>query len=69
MIGLLVEFLVAMIIFGLVYWIVGMIPLPDPFKRIAIVVLVVIFCIWLIYFLLGFMGGGGISFPSPIYRR
>jgi hypothetical protein len=61
-----IEFLVALIIFGLIYWIVGQIPLPEPFKRIAMVVLVVVFCIWLIYFLLGFMGG----VPSfPIYRR
>jgi uncharacterized YccA/Bax inhibitor family protein len=71
MLGFLVEFLVALIVFGLIYWIAGMIPLPEPFKRIVMVVLVVIFCIWLIYFLLGLFGGAGLSFPSPgpVFRR
>lgn len=66
MIGLLVNFAIAVIIFGLIYWILGQIPIPEPFHRILMVVLVVIFCIWLIYFLLGLTG---ISFPMPVYRR
>lgn len=69
MIPFLIQFLIALIIFGLIYWIVGMIPLPDPFKKIAMVVLVVVFCIWLIYVLLGFLGGTGFAFPTPVYRR
>lgn len=66
MIALLVNFLVALIIFGLIYWIIGMIPIPEPFHRIAQVVLIVVFCIWLIYFLLGL---SGLTFPMPVYRR
>lgn len=64
----LVDFLVAIIIFGLLYWIVGMIPIPDPFKRIAMVVIVVVFCIWLIYFLFG-LAGAGFGFPTLVPRR
>ena len=56
MISILVTILVMCIIFGLLWWIVTVIPLPPPFARIAQVVIVVIFCIWLIYLLLPFAG-------------
>ena len=56
MLSLLVSILVACIIFGLIYWILTVIPLPAPFAQIIRVVLIVIFCIWIIYILLGLTG-------------
>jgi hypothetical protein len=47
------------------WWIFSMIPLPAPFGQIARVVIVVIFCIWLIYLLVPLAGGG---FGHPILR-
>ena len=42
MISILVTLLLFIIAFGLVYWIVTLIPLPQPFKSVALVVLLVI---------------------------
>lgn len=58
MISLLVTILVMCIIFGLIWWIFTQIPLPAPFAQIARVVIVVIFCLILIYTLLPLAGGG-----------
>jgi hypothetical protein len=66
MLGLLVSILVACIVFGLLFWIISLIPLPPPFGQIIRVVLVVIFAIWIIYTLLGLAGGGlGLGHPWP----
>lgn len=65
MLGILVTILVMCIIFGLIYWIFQQIPLPAPFGRIAQVVIVVIFCIWLIYLLLPLASG---SLGHPLLR-
>lgn len=66
MLGLLVTILVMAIIFGLIWWIISVIPLPAPFAQIVRVVCVVIFCIWLVYLLLPLAGGG---FARPLYPR
>ena len=57
MLSLLITILVMCIIFGLIWWVVSVIPLPQPFAKIAQVAIVVIFCIWLIYLLLPMAGG------------
>ena len=50
------------LVFGVVYWIITLIPLPPPFKLVAQVVLALILLIVLIDFLLGgslgWRGGG-----------
>jgi hypothetical protein len=53
------------IIFGVIWWILTMIPLPPPFMQIARVVCAVIFLIWLIYLLIPLAGGG---FGHPYIR-
>lgn len=58
MLSILITILVMCIIFGLIWWIISVIPLPAPFARVAQVVCVVIFCIWLIYLLLPLAGHG-----------
>jgi uncharacterized membrane protein (DUF106 family) len=52
-----ITILVVCIIFALIWWILTQIPLPAPFAQIVRVVVVVIFCIWLIYELLPMAGG------------
>lgn len=59
MLYILIHILVALIIFALVYWVFTQLPLPPPIANIARVVLVVLFCLWLIYELLGVAGGVG----------
>ena len=58
MLSILVTILVMCLIFGLIWWIITLIPLPPPFGRVAQVVIAVIFVICLIYLLLPLAGGG-----------
>jgi hypothetical protein len=62
MLSLLVSILVVCIVFALVWWILSVIPLPQPIAQIVRVVCVVIMCIWLIYVLLGLTGAAGLGF-------
>ena len=52
-VGLLVDIVILCLIGGLIYYIVSIIPLPDPFKTVAIVAILVIFLIILISVLMG----------------
>ena len=54
---LLISLLIFCIVFGLIYWIVTLIPLPDPFKTIAMVILLLIGVLVLIGYLLPLTGG------------
>lgn len=56
MIGLLVNLLILVLIFGVAYWIITLIPLPPPFALVAQVVLALILLIVLVEFLLGGAG-------------
>lgn len=58
MLSILVSILVMCLVFGLIWWILSLIPLPAPFAQIARVVVAVIFCIWLIYLLVPYAGFG-----------
>jgi hypothetical protein len=52
MISALVYLLIAVLVLGIVYWVITtLIPLPEPFRRFAQVILAVIFIIWLVYLL------------------
>lgn len=62
LIGLLVDIVILCIVGGLLYWIVTLLPIPDPFKTIAVVCVLVIF---LIVLLSALVGGGGFL---PHYR-
>lgn len=64
MLSLLVTILIMCLVFGLIWWIITLIPLPAPFAQVARVVIAVIFLIWVIYLLLPMAGG----FGHPILR-
>jgi hypothetical protein len=62
MISVLVWFIVIALIFWLLFWLVNYIGLPEPFAKVAKVVLAVVAVLILINFLLGFLGSPIVSF-------
>lgn len=56
------SILVLVIVMGLVWWIIGLLPLPEPMKQIVLVVLTVICLIYLLSLLFG------MAAPFPIFR-
>jgi len=61
--GFLFSILVMVIVLGLIYWIVTLLPLPEPFKQIAIVLVVVICLLYLLSLLFGYAP------PFPVFRH
>jgi hypothetical protein len=58
--AVLINLLVVLIIFGLVLWAVSQIPMDPTIARIIRVVVIVFVCIYLVYFLVGFLPAGGL---------
>lgn len=48
---MLVSLLVAVIVFGLVFWLFRQLPIPEPFGTIAIVILILFALVYFIRFL------------------
>lgn len=64
----LIQLIVCLAIAGLILWAISQFPIDATIQRIIRVVVIVVVCIWLIYFLAG-MGGllvGPVAYP---YRR
>lgn len=53
MINTLIYLLILCITFGLIYYIVTLLPLPQPFKNVAIIIVVLIMVLILLGVLLG----------------
>jgi len=51
--GLLISLLIFLVIASVVWWAVGMLPLPAPIRPIVLVVMVIIFLIVLLGYLPG----------------
>jgi hypothetical protein len=60
MVELLVTLLVGLIVLGVIWYIIQLLPLPEPFGRVAQIVVVAVALIWLIYVLAGLVGGVGV---------
>ena len=58
------SLLVLVIVLGLIYWVVTLLPLPEPFKKIALVIILVV-CL---LYLLGILFGAVPGFPVLHYR-
>lgn len=54
---MLISLLVAVIVIGLLIYLVQILPLPDPWKTIAVVLVVLIAILWLV----GMLGGPGLG--------
>ena len=55
MIEYLIWIVILCIVFGLIYYIVSLLPLPPPFKNIAVIAVLVIFLLVLLFSLLGYV--------------
>jgi len=55
MIELLLWIVILCILFGLIYYVVTLLPLPEPFHKIAIICVLVIFLVVLLSALVGVM--------------
>jgi hypothetical protein len=53
MIEFLIWIVILCIVFGLVYYIVTLLPLPPPFKNIAMIIILVVFLLIILFSLLG----------------
>jgi len=62
---LLIQVIVALVIVGLVLWVVEQIPMDATIAKIIRVVVIVLVCIWLLQLLVGAFGGGAglLSYP------
>lgn len=49
MLELLTTLFLILLIGGLLYWLVGLLPMPQPFKTGALVVLILIVVVWLLH--------------------
>lgn len=58
--NLLITLLIYLLILGIVYWVITLLPLPAPFRTVAIV----IFAILVIVILFNFLAGGSLGLPS-----
>jgi hypothetical protein len=56
---MLISLLIMCLVLGLLYYLIQMLPLPPPFKQIALVVIIIIAIIWLLENF-----GGGFLGPS-----
>lgn len=59
---ILISLIVALIVFGLIYWAIGLLPIPQPIKNIINVLCILV----LVLYLLGFLGGYS---PVVHFRR
>jgi hypothetical protein len=64
--GFLLEIVIVLVVVGLVLWILQQIPIDPAFQRIIRVVIIVLLCLWLIYFLVGLLPSGVMP---PLPRR
>lgn len=62
-ITIVVQLVVAGLVFWLLYWLVNFINPPEPFKKTATVILAILAVLVVIGLLLSFSGGG------PIFRQ
>lgn len=54
MFGILISLLIALVLLGLIAWVVQhVLPLDPPFKQVIMFVLVIVFVIWLLLLLSG----------------
>ena len=48
---MLIQLLVFALVAGLIYWLLTMLPIPDPFKKVVLIIFIVICVIYLLGFL------------------
>jgi hypothetical protein len=61
--GFLIQLIIMLVVVGLILWVLGQIPMDATIARIIRVVIIVVVCIWLLYFLVGYLPAGGYGPP------
>ncbi len=64
--GFLIQLIIVLVVVGLLLWVIQQIPMDATIARIIRVVIIVVVCIWLLYFLAGYLPAGG--FGPPMRR-
>lgn len=62
----LIQLIIALVIVGLVLWVIEQFPLDATVKNLIRVVVIVVVAIWVLYALAGLLGAGPVV---PIYPR
>lgn len=60
----LIEIIVALVVVGLLLWVVSQIPMDATIARIIRVVVIVAVVLWLLWTFMGVFGAGGYAFPA-----
>ncbi len=64
LIGLLISVVVFAIVAYLIFWVLGYLAVPEPIRKVAVVILVLIAVIWILAnFLPGATGGHAFTWP------
>jgi hypothetical protein len=64
--GALIQIVIVLLIAGLILWAVSQFPIDATIARIIRVVIILVVCIWLIYWLAGLLPAGG--WGPPVHR-
>jgi len=54
----LIQVIVGLIIVGLALWVIQQIPMDPAIARLIRIIVIVVVCIWLLYVVVGLLGGG-----------
>lgn len=66
--AILIQIVIVLAVVGLFLWAVTQIPMDDAIRKIIRVVIIVFVCLWLLYALMGMVGGGFTLYPYPAHR-
>lgn len=56
MISLLITLIIVVIVVGVLFWILSMLPIPQPWLNVAKVLIALVLLIWLLSYLVPFAG-------------
>jgi len=62
----LIGILVALVIVGILLWALGQFPIDPTISKFIRVIVIVVVAIWCLYLLVGLLGGGS---PGPYFYR
>ena len=57
---MLITLLIAVIVAGLIYYLLTLLPIPDPFKKVVLIIFIIICILWLV-------GYAGVFGPGPYW--
>ena len=64
----LLQIIIALVIVGLILWVIQQIPMDPAIAKVIRVVVIVFVAIWLLYIVVGLLGGAS-AWPGPYPMR